>query len=241
MKAIIMAAGQGTRISGKINGVPKSTLLVGDEPLIAHTVKMLLQRNIDICVVVGYRQQEVLDCLVGLSVTVVHNPFHAVTNSLASLWLAREFWGDDDMLLLNADLLMDDAILNQIIAEPRSPVMGVDPSRIEVGDFFFSYTSAQHLTLYGKGMPIEHRCGEYLGIAKVQKKDRPACLDALDELMFQQRYDDWWERVLYHQVESGRYIHVMEICGAYWAEIDSYEDYQGIQAFFEGKTRVRYG
>lgn len=236
-----MAAGRGTRISAHIDGAPKSTLLVNKEPLIKHTVKMLLTRGIEVCVVVGYRQKDVLKCLENLPVEVVENPFYMVTNSLASLWLARHFWSNNDILLMNADLLIEDDILDAIIDDPRSPVMAADPLRTLVGDFFFSYTPDQHLAAYGKGLPVEKRDAEYLGIAKILKRDRLYCLKDLDSLVKNERYDDWWERMLYHQVEEGKIVHVMEIDESYWSEIDSYEDYLGIQADFCQNEKLRYG
>ena len=240
MKAILLAAGRGTRISERIDYLPKSTLLVDNEPLIKRTVKMLLARRIDVCVVVGYRQERVRECLAQTPVTIVENPFYAVTNSLASLWLAKEFWTNDDMLLMNADLLVDDAIMDSIIAETRSPVMAADPKRIQEGDFFFSYTQERLLTAFGKTLPIENRSGEYLGIAKVQRSHRFACLQTLKTLVRQERYDDWWERILYHQVERGSAVHVMEVYDGYWSEIDTYEDYLSINAALRRK-RLHHG
>ena len=57
MKAILMAAGRGTRISRMIEEVPKSTLPINGVPLIAHTVQMLKKLGFEVIVCVGYRQQ----------------------------------------------------------------------------------------------------------------------------------------------------------------------------------------
>lgn len=56
MKAIIMAAGKGTRISRMIDEVPKCTLPVNGVPLIRHTVEMLSREGMEICVCVGYQR-----------------------------------------------------------------------------------------------------------------------------------------------------------------------------------------
>lgn len=59
MKAILMAAGKGTRISRLIANIPKCTLPVLEKPIIRRTVEILQDRNIETAVVVGYRYQHV--------------------------------------------------------------------------------------------------------------------------------------------------------------------------------------
>lgn len=89
MKAFVLAAGRGTRISKYIPNIPKCTVDVGGEPLICQTVRMLTDRQIDTTVIVGYRYKEILRVLEGLPVHIVYNPFFDVTNSIGSLWLAE--------------------------------------------------------------------------------------------------------------------------------------------------------
>lgn len=53
MKAIILPAGQGTRISRMIEPVPKCTLPIAEVPLIRYTVNMLERYGISSSPVVG--------------------------------------------------------------------------------------------------------------------------------------------------------------------------------------------
>ena len=59
MKAFILAAGRGSRISKYIPNIPKCTVDVGGIPLIRQTAEMLLENGIDPTVIVGYRHSEV--------------------------------------------------------------------------------------------------------------------------------------------------------------------------------------
>ena len=90
MKAILLAAGRGTRISRIIKEIPKSTLPVDGTPLIRRSVTMLLDRNIKPIVCVGYCKEKIYEALEGLDVEYYYNPFYDVTNSIASLWFARK-------------------------------------------------------------------------------------------------------------------------------------------------------
>ena len=53
MKAILMAAGVGSRISRSVNK-PKSTLEVDGVPLITRTIDMLISKGIEVAVVIGF-------------------------------------------------------------------------------------------------------------------------------------------------------------------------------------------
>ena len=62
MKAVILAAGQGTRIRPLSAGVPKPMLPVADRPLVAHTVDAAIDAGADeIVLVVGYEAETVRD------------------------------------------------------------------------------------------------------------------------------------------------------------------------------------
>ena len=108
MKALIMAAGRGTRISRYIEGKPKCTVDIGDIRLIEYTLEELLSRNVDkIGVVLGYQAGIMEEILSKYPVEVYYNYFYEVTNSIASAWFAGDFI-DDDMLMMNADVFAEE-------------------------------------------------------------------------------------------------------------------------------------
>src|SRR5262245_6712280 len=115
MRAIILAAGLGSRLGSKGNGQPKALLRIGDGSIIEHQLEMLSSEGVGpIIVVVGHGADEVRKVL-GESVEYVVNERPGETNSLYSLWLARE-WLKGDVVLLNSDLLFDPSILKNLLA-----------------------------------------------------------------------------------------------------------------------------
>ncbi len=161
MKAILLAAGVGSRLSRKIDR-PKSLLEVGDTTIIRHTAEMLLKEGIEIAVVAGYKKDLLYENLKGLDVKFYYNPFFKVTNSMASLWFARDFFDDkNDMILGNADVFWEKNLLDKLTADPRDAVMLSDVSRVKVGDYFFK-TVDDRIVLYGKDIPPEERTSEYV-------------------------------------------------------------------------------
>lgn len=227
MQAVLMAAGKGTRISRHIGERPKCTLDIGGEPLIRHTVRMLLTNDINVSIVVGYRKEAVMECLTGLPVSYFYNPFFDVTNSIASLWFARSVLERDDVIIANGDVYWDEDVLEILCEDDHDPVMLADSSRGEEGDYLFSFEDDK-LLKYGKDLKGADVSGEYVGIAKVGARFQSILLGRLQNLIDTQQHGLWWEDVLYSMIHADRTIYVRDIRGYFWAEIDFVEDYDRI-------------
>lgn len=230
MKAILLAAGRGTRIARNIEMVPKSTLPVGGIPLIRRSVELLQNVGMDIIVCTGYQENKIRKSLTGLdkNIKYVYNPFYDVTNSIASLWFARELL-NDDIIILNADVFFSKEILQLILEDKRDPVMAIDYSRTVEGDYFF-YTSLDgRIEKYGKGLPIEQRSCEYVGIAKVSRYFLPKFLARMELMIHNQQHDQWWENILYSYTDNQEEnIYTVDVNGRFWSEIDYFDDYERI-------------
>ncbi len=236
MKAVLLAAGKGTRISRMIEQVPKSTLPINGVPLIRYTVEMLMGRGIECCVCVGYEKNKIYEALNGLEITYFNNPFYNVTNSIASLWFAKDFM-DDDMIIMNADVFISEEILELILSQNHDNVMAIDKTRTEIGDYFFQTTDSGSLKKYGKELPLRDRSGEYVGLAKLEKSFLPCFIDRLDEMIDELKHDKWWENVLYSMTEE-RSINTVDINGLFWSEIDYFDDYERILNYIESSNKV---
>ncbi|MBC6002517.1 NTP transferase domain-containing protein [Paeniclostridium hominis] len=225
MKAILLAAGRGTRISRIIKEIPKSTLPVDGTPLIRRSVTMLLDRNIKPIVCVGYCKEKIYEALEGLDVEYYYNPFYDVTNSIASLWFARKEL-TEDTIILNADVYFTNEILDTIISEKKDVSLMVDKSRTKIGDFFLK-TENGYIIKYGKELPIEERSCEYVGIGKIRKSFIKEFKDKLNCLVSSQQHQLWWENILYSLIED-RAIDTIDVNGKFWSEIDYFDDYERI-------------
>lgn len=228
MKAILLAAGKGSRIAKMIEPIPKSTLLVNGKPLIRNTVEMFNEFGISCTVCVGYKKEKVFEALKGLDVTYYNNPMYDITNSIISLWMAKDAL-DDDVIIMNADVFLSRDILQLVLNDKRLNVLAFDTTRTLVGDYFFKVIDGDCLQAYGKELPLSQRSGEYVGIAKIRKEFLSIFSKRLDDMVNQQYHQQWWENVLYSFVENkGQLIYTLDINGHFWGEIDSIEDYNRI-------------
>lgn len=236
MKALIMAAGKGTRISRYIEGKPKCTVDIGDMKLIEYTIHELCKRGIsEIALVLGYQAAYLENVLKEYPVKFYYNYFYDVTNSIASAWFAKDFI-NDDIMLMNADVFLEEALLDELFLEEKSPILYSDSSRKEEADYKFYYEDNQ-LIKYGKELEGQDISGEYVGIAKMKKEFLADFITRLDNLIFQSKHSMWWEDVLYSYVGE-KNIYVKDIKGKFWAEVDFIEDYKRILEFRSSKNIV---
>lgn len=115
MQAVILAAGTGSRLEKVSGGLPKCLLPFGGKPLIVHQLEALADEGIGkVLIVVGHKAEEVRRA-VGSRAEFIENPRFAETNSLYSLWLARD-WVKGPFVLLNCDLLFPQEVLGRLLA-----------------------------------------------------------------------------------------------------------------------------
>ncbi len=156
MRAILLAAGKGTRMYRHFR-CPKSTLKIEGVPIIRHSVEIFLRKGFDVTVVLGYGCETIRECLKDLSVDYSYNPFYSVTNSLGSLWTARKFLDPgEDVVIANADVYWEEPLLDRLLEAPGKIVMVADSARYEIGDYFFLVKDGL-IVKFGKELQIDER------------------------------------------------------------------------------------
>lgn len=235
MKAIIMAAGIGSRLKKQLGNQPKCCTQVGEEILIERMLRLLADKGIrDVALVLGYQSEVVISRLRGKTAARFYiNPFFNVTNSIASLWFAREeLDGQDDVMILNGDLFFEPSLVDRVVDAHGEVVMFADPRRVQDADYRFGYENGL-LKRYGKNLPVGETTGEYIGIARLRRPFVGAFRAGLEVLIAAQQHTLWWEDVLYNLCATQRPIHVAEIDDSFWAEVDYIEDFERIQAYLQ--------
>jgi L-glutamine-phosphate cytidylyltransferase len=224
MKAIIMAAGVGSRLKQVSVDRPKCLIKSDGVSLINRSVSLLQSRGItDITVITGYRD-DLIHLDLGSRVQYLHNPYFLVTNSIASLWLARELLCDD-VILMNADLYYEATILDTALSQTGRAVMLSDSTRIEDADFRFG-VRGNCIVKTGNQLSNSETDGEYVGIVRVDRTFISAFRSKLEEMIVLGDFRNWWEGVLYAFIEDGTDIFHQDVRGAFWTEVDHLGDYE---------------
>ena len=227
MKAIIMAAGVGKRLSALNINKPKCLITMGNTTLIRRSVDLLVSKGInDITVIVGFQGHLIRNEL-NNDVVYFDNPDFQSTNSIKSLWYAKDLL-DDNVLLLNGDLYYEPCILDYAINQTKPVVMLADSTRIDNADYRFAFSGDQ-IIKFGKHLTNQETDGEYVGIVRIDKCFINTFKQTLVEMIAAGKSNIWWEDVLYSFIANQVPIHYFDVAGAFWSEVDTIEDYNYLQ------------
>ncbi|SCY65008.1 aminotransferase class I/II-fold pyridoxal phosphate-dependent enzyme [Butyrivibrio sp. INlla14] len=131
MQAIILAAGMGKRLKELTANNTKCMVKVNGVSLIQRMLEQLDKRYLSrIVIVVGYRGQDLIDYIgtlgINTPITYINNPIYDKTNNIYSLALAKDWLRKEDTLLFESDLIFENAVLDEIINDPRQTLALVD-------------------------------------------------------------------------------------------------------------------
>ncbi len=131
MKAIILAAGVGSRIRPLTDNCPKSLLKIGGKTILEMMLSHLQDCGIhDVVFVLGYLQDKikkyVTEHFPNLKVHFITNEQYKETNTGFSLMLALEAIQGSDFIKFDADVVFDKKILKNLIETPFNNCLCID-------------------------------------------------------------------------------------------------------------------
>jgi glucose-1-phosphate thymidylyltransferase long form len=109
MKAVVLAAGEGTRLRPLTEDKPKALVEVDGRPILSHCFDQLIELDADeLLVVVGYKKERIIDYYgdeyEGVPITYTHQ---REPNGLAHALLTVEEHVDDDFMLILGDNIFE--------------------------------------------------------------------------------------------------------------------------------------
>lgn len=224
MKYIFLVAGKGSRLQPLTLNHPKSMFKLGENTtLIQRMVKHIRMHdeNADIVVVTGHMHKSIENALEG--VTFIYNPFYEVTNSIASLWFAKDYLVDENVVLIDGDIVMSDECIKDIICQPvDKPIVLLDSSIRTDGDYNVQIAGDKVLVM-SKNLDEYH--GEYAGITKLDRTSSQLMKDKLEEMIEEGQYNQWYEDSLVQLIfENDFSLYFKDICDYEWTEVDCVSD-----------------
>lgn len=131
MQAIILAAGMGKRLKELTQDRTKCMVQVNGVALIDRMLHQIESRHLSrIVIVVGYQGEKLMEYIdtLGIRTPIVYvqNPIYDKTNNIYSLALAKDYLCQDDTLLFESDLIFEDAVIDQLLDDPRETLALVD-------------------------------------------------------------------------------------------------------------------
>jgi L-glutamine-phosphate cytidylyltransferase len=228
MRAVILAAGRGTRLNGLGGPGPKALVRLGGLTLIERQIRTLRAAGIgDIAVVVGCDADRVrAHC--GVGITYVENERFAETNSLYSLWLARPLLYDG-CVVLNCDVLFHPQLLKDLLAARHEAALLLAYRRAgdaPVGDEEMKVqVQGGRVVAMSKTMAPDEADGENVGVLRFDASAVPLLVEKLDAIVGAGGLREWAPRA-FAAFAAERPLHAIGTRGYPWIEIDFPEDFE---------------
>ena len=224
MKYIFLAAGKGTRLRPLTLKHPKSMFKLDRETTVIKRMVDLIRKydqEADIVVVTGHMhksiEKEVND------VSFVYNPFYEVTNSIASLWFAREHLDAGNVVLIDGDIVMSEKLIKEVVCQPVDrPTVLLDSSIKTDGDYNVE-VSEDHVLVMSK--ELESYYGEYAGMTKLDGNSARTMREELEIMIEEGYYDQWYENVMVQMIFKNDFeLFYVDIADYEWTEVDCVGD-----------------
>lgn len=217
MQAVILAGGVGSRLGRYADGRPKCLIKIGERPLIKHQLEALADNGVGpVLMVLGYRADTIKEVL-GDRVEYIVNDRYEETNSLYSLWLARE-WIKGPFLLLNSDLFFHPEILSRILEE-QGNVLAYDSTASRGREQTKLAIRERRVVDLGKDLPAGSARGESLGLLKFDAEGAEALRAQADALIRQGNQKAWVTEAVRACCSLIR-IYGVNVAGLPWVEVD---------------------
>lgn len=242
MKAIILAAGIGSRLKPLTNAKPKTLVRVNNKPIISYILDSLYINGIkDIVICIGYRSSQIIgyckDNYPFLTFTFIQNDQFQDTNNMYSLYLARKFL-NDDLILMNADLVFDNQIIKRIVSQTDTCVAVDRGCYMEESMKVIVFNGI--ITRISKKIDKSSSYGCSIDIYKINKIDSFKLLQEIERIVNVDNNKNQWTEVALDNLFYSKKIKArpFDIKNSIWCEIDDHSDLERAESLLKKKNKI---
>jgi choline kinase len=234
MKAIILSAGQGSRLGHLVHDRPKCLIEFNGRSLLDRQLDTLEASGVDEAVVVTGFHDELVDEAIGRrsggpKVRTLFNPFFKVADNTGSLFMAREELAGD-CLVWNGDTLVSRALMARVVANARAGIcVTIDRKPSYDEDDMKVVEEGGRLRAIGKRI-AQGVNAESIGLLAFRSGGAERFREAIDKAMrTPEGTTIWYLRVIHHLAQNGD-VWTLDIEGEEWGEVDFPADVDNARA-----------
>lgn len=230
MKALILSAGQGSRLLPLTANCPKCLIDLSGRPFLEWQLRALAQAGVtETVVVTGFGAEKVEAMLQArapdrMQVRTLFNPFYAVADNLASCWIARaELNGP--CLILNGDTLFEPAIAEHLLAAPAADItVAIDrKSQYDADDMKVQSLDGRLLAI-GKRLAAQEVNGESIGFLRFSAAGAARFVAEIEQAMLGDGVKQWYLSAIDRIAKAAGIVRVASVQGLNWSEMDFHAD-----------------
>lgn len=236
MTYIILAAGKGNNLQPLTLKYAKTSFKLDEETTVLQRMVRSIRKadkGAEIVVVVGYKADEIKAELDGENVRFVMNPFYEVTNSISSVWFARDYLERENVTIIHGDVVFSDEIVQQYMTVPTEyPYVLGDSSCVRPGAYNIVAKDDQVLVMSKK---LENFTAKYCCMTKLDPVSSRLLKEEIDSMINGNMYDQYFEdslvqMIMFHDFQ----LSYVDIAGQKWSEVDTVDDLLTAQEIHRG-------
>lgn len=223
MNYFILVAGKGTRLNPLTYNYPKSLYRLDDDKTVLQYMVDLIKdsdKEAKIYIVIGFLAESISKGIEG--VTFIRNPFYAITNSIASLWFARDYLVGDSVII-NGDVVLSRKLMKEVITKRRTePAVLVDASIKSNGDY---NVQVHNNRVVAMSKDLKDYYGEFGGISLLDAETTKVLRQEVETMVNEGLVTQWYEDALVQMVFRYHFkLGYVDISEYDWTEIDEVSD-----------------
>ncbi len=216
-EAVILAAGNGSRLVSVHGHRSKCLVEVGGRPLIRHQLSALRLAGVDrVVVVAGFDSDRVRETVAG-DAEIVINERWAETNSMCSFLAARNHVSAD-LVVLNSDVLFPTALLYALRGILSSAIAFDSASQPDDEQMKVAVENGRVVEL-SKSLALGRSAGENLGVIRLTRAAALGAFECAAELVAEGRTREWLAAAV-NRIAGHHHLAAFDVSGMPWTEID---------------------
>ncbi len=228
--AILLSAGQGSRLLPLTAERPKCLIDFSGRSLIEWQVEMLARGGVKrIDVVTGFMTDMLEEHLAAIrdprvEIAIRFNPFYKVADNLGSCWIARDAM-QGDFLILNGDTLISEQIVERVQQDTSWPIaVTVDVKEDYDSDDMKVQREGERLMRIGKTLTADQSNAESIGFLAFRGEGAELFREAVRSAMRTPEGVQHWYLKVIDSLAPGGKVGTVSIEGLDWAEVDFLND-----------------
>lgn len=233
MKALILAAGLGTRLAPITNDRPKSLVTINGKPILIKQIENLHTNGImDITIISGYKTEVLEDIIHSMypEINIIYSADYATTNNMYSAWLGRTAINNEEFIMMNADVFFDESVIRELLAFSAANAIVTD-----VGNYLEESMKVVEkngrLIRISKDITCEEALGVSIDVYKFSALGAKSFFNKCTEYIEDKKELNLWSEVALNDVLLDIIFEACPLVGR-WVEIDNYDDLAIAESLF---------
>lgn len=234
MKALILAAGFGSRLAPITDEVPKSLVPVNGKPILFKQIDNLYENGItDITVISGYKANVMKKAIEKNypEIKIIESVDYASTNNMYSAYLGIRDIGFGDLLMMNADVFYDASVITALLACPYNNAIVTDIGTYNEESMKVVEKDGRLIQI-SKAISKEQALGSSIDVYKFDFNGIKALYEKAKEYIEDKKELKLWSEVALNDILASIEFKACPLVGR-WFEIDNFDDLSAAEKLFK--------